>query len=223
MNREDHRQSMFQLARVLDWAGKYDEARHVLTRSLEVFGPQGDIYAQLGMTVAKQGNHGEAIHYLEKAITLGHEEPWVYTWLANAYRLRGDFSLAMKAYEDKLQLDGNELEAHMLMGTLYALQKEIELARHHFAAALRLDPGNLPVRMNLVSALYSGGAFDDALREGQALLEHHPEAYQTHYVVGSILLNRGKSAAAIDHFSEALRVAPDFSPARAALNRARRD
>jgi tetratricopeptide (TPR) repeat protein len=222
MSKSDHNKSLFQLARVLDWAGKFDAAQNLFLRHLEVFGPQGDVYAQLGMISAKKGNNAEAINYFRKAISDGYKNPEVYTWMANTYRNQGNFSLAMQAYEDKLQLDGNRVEAHTFFGIQFAYQGDNESALHHFKEALQLDPDFLPARRNLVVTLFSLKQYDEAMAKGQAILNGHPDEYRIHYVVGAILLRQGDKNEAIKHYSEALRLAPDFKEAQDGLKEAQK-
>jgi tetratricopeptide (TPR) repeat protein len=222
MRKSDHYKSLFQLAKVLDWAGKFDAAQNLFLRHMELFGPQGDVYAQLGMVSAKRGKNAEAIDFFQKAISAGHETPEVYIWLANTYRNQGNFSLAMQAYEDKLRLDGNRVEAHTFFGIQYALQGDSESALHHFKEALQLDPDFLPARRNLVVTLFSLNQYDEALARGQVILNSYPDEFRIHYVVGAILLQQGDRNEAIKHYSEASRLAPDFKEARDGLKEAQK-
>ncbi|MBF0280195.1 MAG: tetratricopeptide repeat protein, partial [SAR324 cluster bacterium] len=154
LNKQDHSQALIQLAKVLDWAGKFDEAHHILMRNLELNGPQGAVFAQLGRTLSKKGNDQKAFRFFEKAIDAGYERPWIYLWMADTHRIRGNYSLALEAYQDKLRLDGNKLEAHTHFGMLSFAQGDHDSARTHFKQALRLKPDFLPARINLVSTLF---------------------------------------------------------------------
>ena len=222
LGRRDHSMALFKLATVLDWAGKFDEAEHLLLMNLELFGPQGEVHAQLGKTLAKKGKEAEALNYIQQALTAGYERPWMYLWLADTYRVRGNFGLAMKAYQDKLRLDGNRLEAHTHMGMVFSAQGDNESALYHFNEALRLKPDYLLAGMNLVSTLFLEGQLDEALARGQAILDSQPEEYRLLCVVGAILLRQGDKETAIEHFSKALRLAPDFKPAQDGLEEARK-
>ncbi|MCW8926823.1 MAG: tetratricopeptide repeat protein [Xanthomonadales bacterium] len=222
LEESDHYKSLFQLAKVLDWAGKFDAAKNLFLRHMELWGPRGDVYAQLGMVAAKRGRNAEAIDFFQKAISNGYETPDLYVWMANTYRNQGDFALAMKAYEDKLRLDGNKVEAHTWFGIQYALQGDNESALQNFRQALQLDPEFLPARRNLVVTLFSLGQYDEALVKGQVLLKDFPDEFRIHYVVGSILLQRGDRRGAIRRFSEALRLSPEFKPAQDGLRAAQR-
>ena len=222
MSKSDHYKSLFQLAKVLDWAGKFEAAQNLFLRHMEMFGPQGDVYAQLGMVSAKRGNNAEAIDFFQKAISAGYETPDVYIWLANTYRNQGNFPLAMQAYEDKLRLDGNRVEAYTFFGIQYALQGDNQSALQNFKEALQLDPDFLPARRNLVVTLFSLKQFDEALARGQTLLKIHPDEFRIHYVVGTILLAQGANNEAIKHYSEVLRLAPDFREAQEGLDAAQK-
>ena len=128
----------------------------------------------------------------------------------------------MQAYEDKLRLDGNKIEAHTFFGIQYALQGDNESALQYFRQALQLDPDFLPARRNLVVTLFSLRQYDEALAKGQVLLISHPDEFRIHYVVAAILLAQGDRNGAIEHFSTALQLAPDFKEAQDGLEAARK-
>jgi len=216
----DHNKSLFQLAKVLDWAGKFDAARTLYLRHLEVFGPAGDVYAQLGMVSAKMKNDAEAIDYLQKAIDAGYRKPDVFVWLANTYRNQGDHSKAVQAYKDKLEVDGNKVEAYTFFGIQHALQGDNEPALEEFKKALQLDPDFLPARRNLVITLFALNEYERALARGKAILKTHPDEFRIHYVVGAILLQKGQANEAKKYFSQALELAPEFKEAQDGLKKA---
>ena len=125
----------------------------------------------------------------------------------------------MKAYEDKLRLDGNRVEAHTFFGIQYALQGDNETALEEFKKALQLDPDFLPARRNLVVTLFALQEYEKALARGKTVLKSHPDEFRIHYVVGAILLQRGKLDEAKQYFSNALKLAPDFKPAQDSLKK----
>ena len=218
---QDHGDALYRLAKVLDWAGKFDEAENLYLKNLELFGPRGSVFAQLGETLASKDNTAEAIDYFLQALNAGYEKAWVYRWLGDLYSKQGKFPLAIKAYQDQLRLDGNDHVSHNHLGLLLVYQGDTELTRYHFNEALRLKPDFLPVNENLVALLFTEQQYNEALVKGRKIISNHPDKYKIHYVVGAILLQQGNRDQAIKHFTEALRIAPDFKEAQDGLKEAR--
>lgn len=219
LNSRDYGDAFLQLAKVLDWAGKFEEARSLLLKNLELFGPDGRTFAQLGRTLARNDRAEDAVSYLELALTAGTDEAWIHGLLGDLYREQGRDQQAIEAYLEELRLDPGNHVAHAHLGLLNISRGEADAARRHLEEALRLEPGFPPAAANLVALLYDGGQHDEALARGEELLGRHPGEYRTRYVVGMILLERGEADAAARHFEEVLRAEPGFEPARAALDR----
>lgn len=219
----DYGDAFRQLAKVLDWAGKFEEARGLLLKNLELFGPDGRTFAQLGKTLARNDRAEGAVRYLELALSAGMEEAWIHGLLGDLYREQGLDRQAIDAYREELRLDPGNHVAHAQLGLLHVARGDRDAARRHLEEALRLEPGFPPAAANLVALLYDGGQLDEALARGEALLERHPGEYKTRYLVGMVLLERGEVDAAARHFEEVLRAEPGFEPARAARLRAVRE
>jgi tetratricopeptide (TPR) repeat protein len=222
LNSRDYSAAFLQLAKVLDWAGKFEEARGLLLKNLELFGPDGRTFAQLGRTLARNDRAGGAIRYLELALSAGNDQAWIHGLLGDLYRKQGLDQRAIDAYREELRLDPGNHAAHAHLGLLHVARGDRDSARRHLEEALRLEPGFQPAAANLVALLYDGGQHDEALARGEELLARRPEAHKTRYLVGMILLERGEVEAAARHFEEVLRTEPGFEPARAALDRVRR-
>ncbi|MFC1591039.1 tetratricopeptide repeat protein [Thermodesulfobacteriota bacterium] len=214
INKKDHSNALFRLAKVLAWAGKYDEAEHLHNKNLERYGPQGDVYARLGQVLARKNNHAGAIETYHKAIGAGFKKPWVYEWLAKSYIKLEKYRLAQKAYEDKLKIDGGKIEGYFQIGTMYLTSKNYREAGYYFNEILRVNPENLPAAKNLVTALYAQGQHDSALAAGRAILQRHPDSFRIHFIAGMILLQQKDRENAIKHLSRAVSISPDFKEAQ---------
>jgi tetratricopeptide (TPR) repeat protein len=220
LNEEYYRESLFNLARVFDWAGKYEETKHLLNKSLDLYGDQGKVYFILGTTLLKNGEIAESIATFQKAIKMGYETPMLYLRLADAYREEGRFKDAFEAYKNKLRLDGLKHEAHMLYGILYAFQGDHKSALTNFREALRLKPDFLPASINMVGSLCVEQRYEEAMELAKKILKQDPNQYKMYFAIGEILLERGDREGAIQYLSKALRIAPEFKKAKESLARA---
>ena len=216
-----YRESLFNLAKVFDWAGKYEETVNLLEKSLSLYGPQGEVSVLMGTALLKNGEVDAAIDVFHEGINNGYETPTLYMRLADAYRSTGRFSDALTAYENKLRLDGLAYEAHTLYGIVYAFQGDHETAIHHFKEALRLKPDYIVASINMVGSLYLEKRFDEVISTAKEVLKQDPNQYKMHFVIGEILLDRGDRDGALNYLTKAVSIAPDFKPARESLYKAR--
>ena len=214
LKKKDLNNALFRLAKVLAWAGKYDEAEHLFKKNLELYGPQGDVYARLGQVLARNNNHAGAIDNYHRAIGAGFRKPWVYNWLAKSYVKLEKYRLAQKAYEDKLKIDGKKIEGYFQIGTMYLTGKNYSEAGYYFSEILRVNPENLPAEKNLVTTLYAQGQYDKALAAGREILQRHPDSFRIHFIAGMILLKQKNRENAIKHLSRAVALSPDFKEAQ---------
>ncbi len=221
LDNEYYRESLFNLAKVFDWAGKFEETAHLLRKNLSLYGPQGEVYVLLGTALLKNGDIDASIDVFQEAIKKNFESPTLYMRLADAYRASGKFSDALEAYKNKLRLDGLEYEAHTLYGIVYAFQGDHKTAISHFEEALRQKPDYLVASINMVGSLYIESRFDEVITVAKEVLDRDPNQFKMHFVIGDILLKRGDGEGAIRYLSKAVNLRPDFRPARVSLNKAR--
>jgi tetratricopeptide (TPR) repeat protein len=219
---EYYRESLLNLAKVFDWAGKIEETEHLLQKSIELYGPQGEVYILLGTALLKKGEIDKSIDMFQKALNTGYETPTLYMRLADAYRTAGRFREALEAYKNKLRLDGLEYEAHTLYGIVYAFQGDHKTAIFHFKESLRLKPDYIVASINMVGSLYLENRFDEVMLIAKEVLKQDPNQYKMHFIIGDILLDRGDREGAIQYLSKALKIAPDFRKAQESLDKARR-
>ena len=70
------------------------------------------------------------------------------------------------------------------------------------------------MRLNLAYALTLQGRESEGYIELQELLRRHPEEARAHNNFGALLMNQGKYKEAAVHFSEALKLKPNYERAR---------
>lgn len=87
------------LAKVLKWAGKKDEAREVLLRAARVLTRNPEVHKMLGSFLLDDGKFQEAIEHYEKAVLLSGNDPQMEFGLAVAYYRAGRKREALRLYE----------------------------------------------------------------------------------------------------------------------------
>lgn len=218
---EDYRISFVHLGLVFDWAGKFEEAKNVLFKCLELYGPHPEVFELLGRIFSREGNAIESMKYFHQALDAGYETAELHASLGNIYlEEKGDYLASIKAYQNSLRINSNAPSVHVRLGYVYVLLKDFESAHFHYNEALRLQSDFVPAHVNLMALLFVEGRDAEALDKGYSILKDHPTDYRTQYMVGKILFRQGQREQAIQHFQEVLRIVPQFKDAEDSLREA---
>jgi len=112
-----------------------------------------------------------------------------------------NFPLALAQAQAAANKDPAMPEAQFVLGNAYnqtaameadlnARQTQLNLAADAYLATLKLDTNNDAAHTNLGTVYYQTGEFDKAEAEAQAALKLKPNDARTHYLLGTILLQR---------------------------------
>jgi len=137
-------------------------------------------------------------------------------WLAG----RGRVPEAMAHFETSLRIRPDNVPTLLNLSQIEEQRGRPAEAAERLRAALLIDPKETVALVNLATLDAKAGRLEEA-RAGfaEALRIGSPDDYLAHNGLGVVLLRQGKIAEASDHFREALRLRPDFAPARKNLER----
>lgn len=128
LNEEDYRVSFIHLGLVFDWAGKFDEAKNILFKSLDSYGDQPEVFELLGKIYAREGDATESMHYFQKALDAGYETAALHAALGNFnLQQQNDPVASMKSYQNSLRINYNSPSVHVQLGYTYVLLEEFKL------------------------------------------------------------------------------------------------
>lgn len=216
-----HGRALLNLGRVLDWAGKFDEARRPMLQALELLGPDADAYLLLSKNMARTGRQKEAGDYLRKALALDPDMAEAHRSLGELLMKQGRLDDAIDHYRKSLQTEPGSYTAHTRLGILFAQQGKGDAALQHFNEAIRLQPDDIDARFNLALFLTEHKRYDEAASYFKEILRDHPDHYQTRDSLGIVFAKQGRLDDAIDQFAAALRIKPDYVKAQQNLQKAR--
>ncbi len=137
------------LGKVLDWAGKFDEAHNAFLRALEILGPDPVIFFRLANTLSGRGELDEAIHYLRQVMRIDPNRPDLHQKMGSLLAQQGKTDEAIEHYQWELQHHPNNHRAHTGLAIQLAKQGDSRTAIHHFSEALRLKPDDEVVKKHL--------------------------------------------------------------------------
>lgn len=128
------------LAKLLRWAGKKDEAREVLQRAAGVMDDNPEVHKMLGSYLADEGKHREAVEEYRKAVQLAGNESRMRFDLAVACHRAGLKDEAAGIYRDLIADEKFAVEAYSNLAVLYLEQGKADLAVRTLKEGMKKAP-----------------------------------------------------------------------------------
>ena len=152
-----------------------------------------------------------------------HARAW--SLLQKAYRAQmdGDYDQAVSLYKNSLEIFPTA-EAHTFLGWTYHFQGKIEEAIAECKRAIEVDPEFGNPYNDIGSYLIQLGRYDEAipwLERAIAAPRYEPRHFP-HFNLGRAYLAKGMLSRARECFSESLRIEPNYTLARQAVENLRR-
>ena len=201
------------LAKVLDWAGKHEDAGRLARQSAAILGEDPDAFSVLGHTAARRGDMEEAERYFRRAVqlTAGRAEPF-YDW-GTALLDLGRTEEAVAALEQAVALDPAEADAQFNLGLALHRSGRTQDAEARLRQALELDPASVDAAVNLTTLLVEAGRAQEAAVVLEQVSRDSPEDARLELAKGIVLVALGRSREAVNRYQAAIRLDPGFPDA----------
>jgi len=151
------------------------------------------------------------------------ERAWQLLQRAYKAQMEGEFEHAVELYKNSLELHPTA-EAHTFLGWTYHFQGKIEDAIAECKRAIEVDPDFGNPYNDIGAYLISLNRLDEAI----PWLEHAIEApryeprHYPHFNLGRVYMAKGMFNRARECFQESLRIEPEYTLARQAVENIRR-
>ena len=208
-------------AKVLNWAGKFVEARKLAARAIELNPEDAEAYYQAARGAVGMGRSEEAIEHYRQAVAAKPDYALARFRLANALSADGASEEAAEHYSRLL--DGPPeyaALAHNNLGNELSARGALDEAIRHYREAISIRPGYADAHSNLGLCLMARGDAEAAIREYKKALALDPDSAPTHYNLGRALLAQERPREAAEHFRGTLRSMPDSASAHYSLGEA---
>ena len=206
-----HGTALRNLAKVLAWAGKLEEAERLARQAAELLGDDAPAHELLALKAATDGDLEAAIRHYHRALEIEPASAKAHNNLANVLRLQGRVEEAIHHYRRTLEIDSTSIFAHNNLGTLYESQGRIKEAVTHFRRTLQIDPENGRAHYYMGNASQSVGKMDEALQHYREALRLLPEEARVHFDLGMALFMVRQMEAAMTRLRDAARLEPQWA------------
>lgn len=213
---EAHARALRNLAKVLTWAGKNEEARDLVRRSLEtVKDPEG--YKTAAGNAVRLGRFDEAVGYYAALLKLMPDHVPALTGMGYALAQTGRHEEALRSVRKAVRLDPDFELARYRLGYVLGLLGRVEEAIEELLEAARINPQQSEHPMMLGSLYTRLKDHERAAFHYRRALQLDPRLAEAHNRLGAVRTAQGRSSDALRHFRVAVELMPDSAIALARL------
>lgn len=201
-------------------ANRLPEALAIGEQAVQLNPGYWDLWNNLGIIHEKMAHWPAAVEAYLKALQVRPDRVDVRGNLARTLVSMGQLEAAVAQYQEALKLQPGSAPAHAGLGTALMMLGRAPEAVDQLASSLRERPDDADTKYNLANALVLSGRPADAVPHYEALLRLNPgpaDAVRLHTQLGRTFRLLGDAPRATTQFREALRIDPNYVPARDGL------
>lgn len=171
----------------------------------------------MGLFYENREKFDQAIQEYNQAAGLDKDIPAILLHTATSHIRKGNFDKARETLEQLKKLEPDDAQAGLILALLYASQNQSEKAALEYEEALkgaaRADPNNIDILRNLAAVYYQQKKIEDAIATYRLILEINNKDYESIFLLGSLLEEKGLREEAISKFKQTLEISPDYPDA----------
>lgn len=168
-----HARALANLARVLTWAGKQDEAMGLATRATEMSRDPHTLFQMLTVLV-RNGRHEEALPYSEEAARLMPDNADIRKINGIILSETGRDSEALQELQAAARLDAGMIDIHYHLGLVLSDLGDTDRAERAYRRAIELAPDDTDALNNLGILLAQRGDLEGAIGLFERAVEADP-------------------------------------------------
>jgi tetratricopeptide (TPR) repeat protein len=204
----------YQRGELLFEQSRYDQAAGELTAHLGENPNDGMAHVMLAISLANLKRFDDALQHAREAISLDPENGLAHYSLAFVDLERCRYEAAATALEEAIRCAPFVPNFYGLLAAIRSRQKRWPAALEAAEQGLAFDPEHLQCLNMRALAQRQLGMNEAAAETMRDALARDPNDEMAHANQGWALLEEGKSAEALTHFREALRLCPELEYAR---------
>lgn len=223
MGPREQGEGLHNIAKVLNWAGKHEDAARIAAKALTVDSTGLEsIWSSLfvGAALERVGRSAEAIPHYRRAVRLDTTNGMARQYLHDALERAGMGHEATAEAAILAKADPGDPSNLERLGINLLQEGRIAEALPQLAAASAAQPSRADLLVLLGEAQRRGGESAEAARSFERALALNPREGKALMGLARLAEAQGNQPEAISLYAKALSVSPDLHEARAALSRA---
>lgn len=207
-----HAAALRNVAKVLSWAGKVDEADRLALQAAEHLPDDAEAQRMAGNAKLRLGRTAEAKPHFEAALRMGGDDPRALSGLGEVYTRFGQHEAARECFSRAVAVDPKHAPGHFNLGNSLRTLGRLEEAEAAYRKAIPLAPDHADAHKNLGLVLFALGDVAGTVRHFETALALEDHVPQRHADLGYVLIDAGRLPRAEAAFQAALAIDPSFVP-----------
>jgi tetratricopeptide (TPR) repeat protein len=195
------------LAKVLTWAGKFEEAHRTALLSIGLIGGwHAGSHRVAGNSAARLGDFDGAEAHFRRGLRLQPDDPDLRTLLARVFVRQNRHEEAISELEKVIAQRPRFADAHSELGDVLRGSGQLDRALRHLKIAVRIEP-NAENRLRLAIALVRAGRGRQAAVQLREVLRRDPGNARAHSELAEAFAQTGRFRDAVNLAEKAIHLA----------------
>lgn len=207
------------LAKVLSWAGKTEEATPFVVRAAAALPDHPEAQYLRGLVFQDNGDLAKAEMSYKKVVELDSTFYKAYNALGSIYDRTDRLDEAIANFREAIHFKPDYAHAYYNLGNLLYRKNQTEEAIAAYKEAIRLDPQHSKALNNLGAIYMMSKKYDAAVQTFEKTLQVEPENFKAYSNLGVIYFQQGDFHQSHAMFEKVLEIRPGDNFAMAWLKR----
>jgi len=203
-----YRKRDLNLAKVLDWAGKTEEANNLIMGTVSFLKNDPEAKYAVGLMHLRRGNFDQAIIAYQQALELDSTLADAYNTLGYIYRKKNNYDLALENLYSAIKYRPEFDQAYFNLGSVYYKQGRITESINALLRAIEINPYHIQALNDLGANYIEVGKLRKAITSYEKLLKIDPDYFKAYNNLGLIYYRQKNYDKAREMFQQALRINP---------------
>lgn len=209
----DHAVGLRNVAKVLSWAGKVDEADRLALQAAQQLPDDAEAQRMAGFAKLRLNRTAEAKPLFEAALRVQPTDARALSGLGEVYTRSGQHEAARECFSRAVTVDPKHVPAQYNLGNSLRILGRLEEAEAAYRKALSLAPDHPDAHKNLGLVLFALGDVAGTVRHFETAVALEDDVPQRHADLGYVLIDAGELQRAEAELQAALAIDPSHVPA----------
>lgn len=209
IDRSKHAMALRNLAKVLSWAGKDEEADALIVKAVNMLPDDAEAHTMAGTAALRQSEFDVAKSHYKAALKIDPLSVRSIVGLGNILSQQGNHQAALEEFAKALKVDASHSPAWFNLGNAYRELGNYESASNAYHKALSIEKNQPDVHKNLGLVYLSKSDIDNGVKHFEIAVKLDPNNSLRHAELGFALIDAAEIERAAMEFQKALEIDPN--------------